>query len=108
LVVAFDFRRQFVLSGTHAEYDRCIEAVTMQRPITGEGVSPDVTSNNRRCAPAVILTDFAMMKNAADLPDVSTIGSKRRFRRPIYFAWGCFRYFWRQPQRPGVTAEHPA
>jgi hypothetical protein len=54
----------------------------MQRPITGEGVSPDVTSNNRRCAPAVILMDFAMMKNAADLPDVSTIGSKRRFRRP--------------------------
>jgi hypothetical protein len=61
-VAGFDFRRQFVLDGTHAEYDRCIEAVTVQRPIMGEGVSPDLTPNSRRCAPAVALTDFAMMK----------------------------------------------
>jgi hypothetical protein len=56
---AFDFRRQFVLNGTHAEYDRC---VTMQRPIISEGVSPDVTPNSRCCTPGVTLTDFAMMK----------------------------------------------
>jgi hypothetical protein len=43
LVAAFDFPRQFVLDGTHAEYDRV---------------------------------------NALKLPDVSSIGSKRRFRRP--------------------------
>ncbi|WP_159008147.1 hypothetical protein [Bradyrhizobium sp. S69] len=63
LVAAFDFRRQFVLNGTRAEYDhQYIEAVTAQRPIMGEGVSPDLTPNSRRCAPAVALTDFAMMK----------------------------------------------
>ena len=49
---------------THAEHDRikCIEAVTMQRPIIGEGVSPDFTPDSMRCAPAVASTDFAMMK----------------------------------------------
>ena len=34
----------------------------MQRPIIGEGASPDVTPNSRRCAPAVVLTDFAKME----------------------------------------------
>jgi hypothetical protein len=70
LVAAFDLRRQFVLNGTHAEYDRV---------------------------------------NALKLPDLSSIGSKRRFRRPMATLHGVvFDIFGRRRGDPGVPAEHPA
>jgi hypothetical protein len=58
-VAAFDFRRQFVLNGTHAEYDRINALKLSQCSVRSWDREFRLTSHRTA---AVALTDFAMMK----------------------------------------------
>jgi hypothetical protein len=92
LVAAFDFRRQFVLDGIHAEYDR-IDALKLSQ-CNVRSWEREFRLTSHRTAAVARPVKYRLK---ASIP--ATDG---------YFAWGCFRYFWREPRRPGVTAEHPA